>query len=71
MFQPIAGYRIQPLPNHLTGQLARPKEWKCWRCGQTVKNHSYLVPNAPCKDCRDVLKLEGDTEIYDIRRLPR
>jgi len=70
MYQPIAGYRITPLPINPDGKPAVPKYWPCWRCGQTVKGHHYLVIGAPCRDCREVLRLEGDQTIYDIRRLP-
>jgi hypothetical protein len=57
------------------GQIATaPDDGKrtCWRCGCRFQwADRNLVPDAPCSDCRDLLRAEGDETIWDTRRLRR
>lgn len=45
----------------------------CWRCGAHYKwQNMKLVEGAPCLDCRDVLRDEGDTTNWTTQsRKPR
>lgn len=64
-FQPIYGSRVEPVPPRAV--------WRCYRCGQTVDDRKggWLVPNAPCHDCREVLREEyGELTAWDRRTRP-
>lgn len=40
----------------------RSEARSCWRCGIDFTGHDHLPSNAPCGDCRLVLRtLEGET----------
>lgn len=54
------------------GRLATPTapgQTVCWRCGHTFNRPAEnVIPGAPCRDCRDVLRAEGDETVWDSRR---
>jgi len=42
---------------------------RCWRCGVVFKWETMrLTDDAPCVDCRAVLKADGDTTRYSTQR---
>lgn len=47
-------------PGRLAPNL-QPGERVCWRCGQVYQwQNMKLVEGAPCRDCRETLRAEGD-----------
>ena len=51
---------------------ARGKGWACWRCGHPVPGSTgHLIYGAPCVDCREVLRAEGDRTVWDARQLAK
>lgn len=44
------------------GDPVTPTNTICYRCGGRFNRHAEkVVAGAPCRDCRDVLRAEGDT----------
>lgn len=39
----------------------------CWRCGIDFTGSEHLARNAPCVDCRDVLRALGETTVWRAR----
>jgi len=40
----------------------------CWRCGQEFNRWSQsVIAGAPCTDCREVLRAEGDLTVWGSR----
>lgn len=61
----IRATRVGQLPDAIPAGSA-----VCPRCGVTFDRRAQnVIPGAPCRDCRDVLRAEGDTTIWNIRRL--
>jgi len=47
-----------------------PTSTTCWRCGVTFdRAKQNVIEGAPCSDCRQTLRREGDTTIWDRRAL--
>lgn len=64
----IPGAQVRPGPTLETSERA------CYRCGAYWKDsRGEFVPGAPCRDCRDVLVLEGHARSEWLRpdRAPR
>jgi hypothetical protein len=43
----------------------------CYRCGITFNGWYTYAAGAPCKDCRSILRLEGDKTIWKTTKPAR
>ncbi|TDX78689.1 hypothetical protein EDF35_1903 [Rathayibacter sp. PhB151] len=60
----VHGYPAEPTPavDEAALRVRRSQARCCWRCGIDFAGHDHLPANAPCGDCRLVLRtLEGET----------
>ena len=49
-----------------------PTRHVCWRCGIEFDwSASRTIPGSPCRDCRETLAEEGDTTVWNVRRVRR
>jgi hypothetical protein len=40
----------------------------CWRCGVSFNPLAEnVIPLAPCRDCRETLRSEGDQTVWGVR----